>query len=274
MEASQGNVTISVTVDNQSQTVSLAAASSENTVDVSVNEIFGTGVKSVEQTKVSTEDGGTNEFTCTLTNGVTSLFKVMNGNKGSQGEKGESGDKGEKGDTGTQITDVSVTSEGGLDVTVSDGTHFVTSSLKGDKGDQGEQGIQGIQGEKGEKGDKGDTGQQGEKGDTGEKGDKGDTGSQGEKGASVTSVNHLFALSSSYTTAPTSWSSTVQTPTATQPYLWAKLVTVITDGDTPRSEESDPFVMAQYFNGTAKKVTNDTVFELNGVQFTMSITSS
>lgn len=51
-------------------------------------------IDSIEQTATSTEDGGINILTVTLTNGATSTFEVRNGTKGNQGEKGEKGSDG------------------------------------------------------------------------------------------------------------------------------------------------------------------------------------
>jgi hypothetical protein len=48
-------------------------------IDVTLDEIFGTGIASVEQTVETTEPGGVNEYTVTLTNGHVSVFKVRNG---------------------------------------------------------------------------------------------------------------------------------------------------------------------------------------------------
>lgn len=48
----------------------------------------GTGIASVVQTTTSTEDGGTNIVTVTLTSGATSTFQVMNGSQGSPGDPG------------------------------------------------------------------------------------------------------------------------------------------------------------------------------------------
>ena len=45
----------------------------------------GVGIASIEQTTTSTEDGGTNVITCTLTDGTTSTFEVKNGSKGADG---------------------------------------------------------------------------------------------------------------------------------------------------------------------------------------------
>lgn len=54
----------------------------------------GVSVTSVEQTTTSTEDGGENIITVTLSNGNKSTFKVKNGNKGSAGKDGKNGEDG------------------------------------------------------------------------------------------------------------------------------------------------------------------------------------
>lgn len=121
--------------------------------------INGAGIKSIKQTKVSTEDGGTNTLTVITTDGKETEFVVKNGSKGETGSQGSQGPQGPKGD-------------------------------KGDKGDTGEIGPQGVQGPKGDKGDTGAAftydmftaeqlaslvGPKGDKGDTGVQGPKGDT---------------------------------------------------------------------------------------------------
>lgn len=50
----------------------------------------GVGIRSVEQTTTSTEDGGTNVVTVTKTDGTSSTFQVRNGSKGSPGAGGKS----------------------------------------------------------------------------------------------------------------------------------------------------------------------------------------
>ena len=113
--------------------------------------INGAGIKSIEQTATSTEDGGVNTIAITTTEGERVMFDIRNGSKGDPGETGPQGIQGAKGETGEQ-------------------------------GPQGEQGIQGPKGDtgdpftydmftseqlaalKGEKGEKGDTGPQGEPG--------------------------------------------------------------------------------------------------------------
>lgn len=55
------------------------------------NGTDGIGVASIKQTTTSTDDGGNNVFTVTLTNGTTATFTVKNGSKGSTGEDGSNG---------------------------------------------------------------------------------------------------------------------------------------------------------------------------------------
>ena len=57
-------------------------------IEVTLEETFGTGVRSVEQTVASTESGGQNEITVTLTNDQQNKFYVMNGLKGADGKDG------------------------------------------------------------------------------------------------------------------------------------------------------------------------------------------
>ena len=52
------------------------------------------GISSIEQTTTSTEDGGTNVITITLTNGTSTTFNVKNGSKGSTGANGTNGADG------------------------------------------------------------------------------------------------------------------------------------------------------------------------------------
>lgn len=158
--------------------------------------INGAGIKSIEQTATSTEDGGVSTIAITTTEGERVMFDIRNGSKGEQGIQGPKGDpgspftydmftekqlallKGPKGDRGVQ----------------------------GEKGDPGETGPQGIQGAKGETGEQGIQGPKGDPGDPftydmfteeqlaalkGEKGDKGDTGPQGEPGAVEAFVKYV-----------------------------------------------------------------------------------
>ena len=54
----------------------------------------GVGIRSVEQTTTSTEDGGENIITVTKTDGTQSTFAVKNGSKGSDGQPGQNGADG------------------------------------------------------------------------------------------------------------------------------------------------------------------------------------
>ena len=51
-------------------------------------------------------------------------------------------------------------------------------------------------------------------------GAKGDTGATGSSGIGISNITEYYAVSSSNTTAPTSWSTTVPTMTSTNKYLW------------------------------------------------------
>ena len=62
----------------------------------------GVGIASVEQTTTSTQDGGYNVVTITLTDGTASSFRVRNGTKGPKGDTGPQGPKGDTGATGAQ----------------------------------------------------------------------------------------------------------------------------------------------------------------------------
>ena len=69
-------------------------------------------------------------------------------------------------------------------------------------------------------------------GATGPKGDKGDTGAAG---VGIKSVTEYYAASSSNSTAPTSWSTSVPTMTTTNKYLWNYEDWAYTDNTTSDS---------------------------------------
>lgn len=177
------------------------------------NGADGVGVKSVEQTTTSSEDGGVNVITITLTNGTTETFAVRNGSKGDTGEKGEKGATGSAGADGEDGADgVSVqsvaqttasTEDGGaniITVTLSNGktqTFTVRNGSKGSKGDTGDKGDKGDTGATGPQGVQGIQGEKGDKGEQGAKGDKGDTGSAGQRGCGILKVT---SSPSNYTT--------------------------------------------------------------------------
>lgn len=107
--------TLNATInDKDIQTVTVSATSGLNVGLIQRGE-KGVSIKSIEQTKTSTESSGTNEVTVTLDNGTRSTFEVSNGKKGEKGDKGDSGTDGispvvsinKSGKTTTiQITDV------------------------------------------------------------------------------------------------------------------------------------------------------------------------
>lgn len=148
MDSTKDNVKVNLTTFNEDRSVDLDVKQIEYEVGIQVNEIFGTGVKSVVQTKFSNEDGGENEFTVTLTNGNTSRFIYYNGHRGS----GEKGEKGEKGDKGNGISNIVFGNDNTMTVTLDNGVSYQSDSLIGP------QGPQGVKGDTGAKGEKGDTG--------------------------------------------------------------------------------------------------------------------
>lgn len=147
----------------------------------------GVGISKIEQTTTSTDDGGINVWTATLTDGSTYQFEVRNGQRGAQGPAGPQGERGPAGPQGIQGP------QGEKGETGAQGP-------QGEPGATGSTGPQGIQGPQGEKGEKGDPftyadftaeqlaalkGEKGDKGDTGEHGPQGEKGEKGEPGASV-----------------------------------------------------------------------------------------
>ena len=151
MDSSKDNVKVNLTTFNEDSSVDLDVKQIEYEVGIQVNEIFGTGVKSVTQTKFSNEDGGENEFTVTLTNGNTSRFTYYNGHRGS-------GEKGDKGDKGNGISKILFGNDNSMTVTLDNGDRYQSESLIGPQGLKGEKGDKGDTGAKGDKGEKGETG--------------------------------------------------------------------------------------------------------------------
>ena len=91
--------------------------------------------------------------------------------------------------------------------------------------------VYGNTGTQGPKGDKGATGPQGAKGDTGPRGPQGATGN------GISKIDEHYAVSTSNTTAPTAWSATVPTMTATNKYLWNYETLTFTNGSTADTTE-------------------------------------
>jgi hypothetical protein len=109
------------------------------------------GIASIEQTKVSTEDGGENIITIFLKSGEAIPFSIYNGGKGSPGDKGDPGKDGTDGEDGEDgvgiesITQTASSSEsGGINVVTVKLTNGISHSFEvrngkeGKKGDTGE----------------------------------------------------------------------------------------------------------------------------------------
>lgn len=126
-------------------------------------------------------------------------------------------------------------------ITYTDNSTTTTTAVcvTGQKGDTGATGA---------KGDKGDTGATGP---TGPKGDKGDTG---EAGVGIKSITEYYAVSSSNSTAPTSWSTSVPTMTTTNKYLWNYERITYTNNTTSDSAKR---VIGAYGNTGATGVKGD-----------------
>ena len=173
------------------------------------------------------------------------------GATGAQGEKGETGEQGPKGDTGaTGSTGPQGATGKGINSIVNyylatNSSSGVTTSTSG-----WTTGIQNVTSSKKYLwnyevitytdnttyttnpciiGAYGETGSTGPKGDTGEQGPKGDTG---DAGNGIKSISEKYAISTSNTSAPTSWQDTPPTLTATNKYLWNYEVITYTNGTT------------------------------------------
>ena len=95
--------------------------------------IYPTGVfiQSIEQTKTSTEAGGKNIITVTLTNHTQQRFEILNGAKGDPGDAASIKEITASIDNGVGTPSVTVTSTGtGVEKTV----HFDFKNLKGETG--------------------------------------------------------------------------------------------------------------------------------------------
>lgn len=73
---------------------------------------------------------------------------------------------------------------------------------------------------------------------------QGVSGEAGAAGRGIVSITEYYQTSTSSSTAPTTWSATVQVPTATKKYLWNKEAIVYSDSSTPI--ESTPRVISVY----------------------------
>lgn len=107
--------------------------------------------------------------------------------------------------------DVSATQTAtGADITVNGTTVSLTNGAQGPQGPQGQTGATGPQGP------------QGVQGETGETGPQGEAGPKGDDGTSVTVTSIQYGTSSSASTQPSSWSTTVPTSITKGLWLWVK----------------------------------------------------
>ena len=179
-----------------------------------------------------------------------SLTKGEKGDKGDKGDKGSTGNTGPQGATGNGIKSITYyyarttsqtapstenitsTTMPALDATnkylwqkeviaYTNGQSQTTVLLLA---------VYGNTGATGPKGDKGAAGPQGPQGVQGAKGDRGPQGATGPTGNGISKIAEHYAVSTSNTTAPTAWSATVPTMTATNKYLWNyETLTSLTD---------------------------------------------
>ena len=100
-------------LDRNFTTINLQVGDKLKAIALNNNQIYyvlnnstggsGVGIADITET-ISTEDGGTNIITITLTDGTEYEFQVLNGTKGSQGNPGQDGQPGQDGDDGISIT--------------------------------------------------------------------------------------------------------------------------------------------------------------------------
>lgn len=88
-------------------------------------EFDGVSVTKVEQTQTSTEDGGTNEITVSLSDDQTFKFIVKNGAKGGKGDKG------------VGVLSTVLNEDFTLTINLTDGTSYTTPSIRGEIGKTG-----------------------------------------------------------------------------------------------------------------------------------------
>ena len=179
-------------------------------------------------------------------------WSLTKGEKGDKGDKGSTGNTGPQGATGNGIKSITYyyarttsqtapstenitsTTMPALDATnkylwqkeviaYTNGQSQITVLLLA---------VYGNTGATGPKGDKGATGPQGPQGIQGAKGDRGPQGATGPTGNGISKIAEHYAVSTSNTTAPTAWSATVPTMTATNKYLWNYETLTFTNGST------------------------------------------
>ena len=200
-------------------------------------------------------------------NQTTTAYSV-----GKMGAQGPKGDTGQAGSDGKGITLTTVTYQAGTSGTTAPTgtwsatvpnvaenqylwTRIVIKYTDNSEVTSYSVGKMGAQGPQGAKGDKGDTGPQGA---TGTQGPKGDTGT------SVVSVVEYYLatnLSSGVTTSTTGWTTTMQSMTTTNKYLWNYEIINFSDGS---SSPTIPVIIGVYGNtgGTGRSLTSVTEYYL------------
>ncbi|MGO5334360.1 phage tail protein [Enterococcus cecorum] len=177
-------------------------------------------------------------------------WALIKGDKGDKGDTGATGATGPTGATGNGVSSTNVsygvstsgttppTSWGSTVPTVSSGQFLWTRTIiYYTNGTNSTSYSIGKMGERGPTGATGPTGPTGPTGATGPKGDKGDTGATGATGATgngISSTNITYGVSSSGTTAPTSWRTSVPSVSAGQ-FLWTRTILTYTNGTTSTS---------------------------------------
>ena len=186
--------------------------------------VFSLIVAKVNSTR---KDSQGRNFVITTSNGLLEA-----GAKGDKGDTGATGAKGDKGDTGNGISSTNIsygisnsgttppTSWGSTVPSVSGGQFLWTRTI--------------VYYSNGTNSTSYSIGKMGEQGPTGPKGDKGETGATGATGATgngISSTVITYGVSSSGTTAPTSWGSSVPSVSAGQ-FLWTRTIITYTNGTT------------------------------------------
>ena len=222
----------------------------------------GNGIKSiVEHYQVSTSNSTaptswvttvpsmspTNKYlwnyeTITYTNNTTKDTEKrvigVYGDKGNKGDKGDKGDKGNPGDTGIGIKQVdnyylATNASSNVTISTSGWTTTVQSVSSSKKYLWNYEKITYTDNTTSNT----DPCIIGAYGDTGSKGDKGDKGDTGVTGNGIKSIVEHYQVSTSNSTAPTSWVTTVPSMTPTNKYLWNYETITYTNNTTKDTEK-------------------------------------
>lgn len=108
-----------------------------------LSDLKGVGISKIEKTLSSTESSGKNTIAITMSDGKTFEFDIYNGAKGSDGTNGINGENGKD---GISVTGASLSEEGHLILTLSEGDNIDVGVVKGKDGINGIDGENGIDG--------------------------------------------------------------------------------------------------------------------------------